>query len=133
MITKTLLAFTMSVKKRVHFIAYEFVTGRNIRDLIYSEGRLKPADAVYYTHQVASALNHTSAAGVIHRDIKPSNIIVTPNGLDEAGGLGLARQESTESQEDLTVAGTTLGTFDYIAPEQAKILVLSTYEVIFIL
>ncbi|MCA9042452.1 MAG: serine/threonine protein kinase, partial [Planctomycetaceae bacterium] len=112
--------FYFAEEKGVHFIVGEFVTGMNIRELIHSEGRLKPTDAVYYTHQIASALNHTSAAGVIHRDIKPSNIIVTQNGLAKLVDLGLARKESTDSTDDLTIAGTTLGTFDYLAPEQAR-------------
>ncbi|MBC7819892.1 MAG: serine/threonine protein kinase, partial [Planctomycetaceae bacterium] len=55
-----------------------------------------------------------------HRDIKPSNIIITPSGRAKLVDLGLARKESTESTPDLTMAGTTLGTFDYISPEQAK-------------
>jgi len=104
----------------MNFIAFEFVTGTNLRDLIRENGRLTPEEAVNFTLQIAAALRHTSAAGVVHRDIKPSNIIVTPSGRAKLVDLGLARKESTESSPDLTVAGTTLGTFDYISPEQAK-------------
>ncbi len=104
----------------LHFIAYEFVTGSNIRDLIQETGRLHPAEAINYTLQIAAALKHTSAAGVVHRDIKPSNIVVTPAGRAKLVDLGLARKENSESVGELTVAGTTLGTFDYISPEQAK-------------
>ncbi len=106
--------------KGFHFIAFEYVTGTNVRDLIQSRGALHPAEAVNYTLQIAHALKHTSAAGVVHRDIKPSNIIVTPAGRAKLVDLGLARKESSESIDDLTVAGTTLGTFDYISPEQAQ-------------
>ena len=104
----------------LHFIAYEFVTGTNIRELIRHSGRLAPAEALNYTLQIAAALKHTSAAGVVHRDVKPSNIIVTPVGRAKLVDLGLARKEYSESADELTVAGTTLGTFDYISPEQAK-------------
>jgi eukaryotic-like serine/threonine-protein kinase len=104
----------------MNFIAFEFVTGTNLRDLIRENGRLSPEEAVNYTLQVAAALRHTSAAGVVHRDIKPSNIIITPSGRAKLVDLGLARKESSESSPELTVAGTTLGTFDYISPEQAK-------------
>jgi serine/threonine-protein kinase len=104
----------------MNFIAFEFVTGTNLRDLIRENGRLSPEEAVNYTLQIAAALRHTSAAGVVHRDIKPSNIIITPSGRAKLVDLGLARKESTESSPELTVAGTTLGTFDYISPEQAK-------------
>ncbi len=104
----------------LHFIAHEFVTGRNIRDLIRAEGPLSARQAVNYTLQIASALRHTSAAGVVHRDIKPSNLIVTPRGRVKLVDLGLAKKVASETFGDLTIAGTTLGTFDYISPEQAK-------------
>jgi serine/threonine-protein kinase len=70
--------------------------------------------------QLAAALSHTAAAGVIHRDIKPSNVLITPQGRAKLVDLGLARKESADASAELTVAGTTLGTFDYISPEQAK-------------
>ena len=104
----------------LNFIAHEFVTGRNIRDIIRSEGPLTPRQAVNYTLQIATALRHTAAAGVVHRDIKPSNLIVTPRGRAKLVDLGLAKKVASESFGDLTIAGTTLGTFDYISPEQAK-------------
>jgi serine/threonine-protein kinase len=104
----------------LHFIAFEYVTGQNVRDLIARTGRLPVADAVNYALQVAAALRHTAAAGVVHRDIKPSNIIITPAGRAKLVDLGLARKLSSDTVGDLTIAGTTLGTFDYISPEQAR-------------
>lgn len=106
--------------KGLHFIAFEFVTGSNIRDLIARRGSMAIGDAVNYALQIAYALKHVSAMGVVHRDIKPSNIIITPKGRAKLVDLGLARKDGTESQGDLTLPGTTLGTFDYISPEQAK-------------
>ena len=104
----------------LHYIAYEYVAGSNLRDVIRLKGKLDPAEAVNYTMQLAAALSHTSAAGVVHRDIKPSNILITPQRRAKLVDLGLARRESHEASAELTVAGTTLGTFDYISPEQAK-------------
>lgn len=112
--------FYIGEEQHLNFIAFEFVTGSNIRDLIHRSGKLSPSDTVNYVLQIACALKHTSAMGVVHRDIKPSNIIVTPNGRAKLVDLGLARKDGTESQGDLTLPGTTLGTFDYISPEQAK-------------
>ncbi|WP_437203882.1 serine/threonine protein kinase [Planctomicrobium sp. SH664] len=103
----------------LHFIAFEFVTGTNVRNFIAQRGRLNPSDAVSFTLQIAEALRNTSAANVVHRDIKPSNIIITPTGRAKLVDLGLARQINPEISRDLTIAGTALGTFDYIAPEQA--------------
>jgi serine/threonine-protein kinase len=105
----------------LHFIAFEFINGTNVRDLIAQDGHLSVAEAVNYILQIASALVHTSAQGVVHRDIKPSNIIITPTGRAKLVDLGLARKENREDEAvELTVAGTTLGTFDYISPEQAR-------------
>jgi len=104
----------------LYFIAYEYIVGRNLRDVIREHGPLSPAEAVNNTLQIASALHHMSLAGVVHRDIKPSNIILSPNGRAKLVDLGLARKQATESVGELTMAGTTLGTFDYISPEQAK-------------
>ncbi len=112
--------FYIGEDRGLHFIAFEFVTGSTIRDLIRGQQRLNPTDVVNYGLQVAYALMHTSAMGVVHRDIKPSNIIITPNGRAKLVDLGLARKDNAESQADLTLPGTTLGTFDYISPEQAK-------------
>lgn len=104
----------------VHFIACEYISGRTIRDLI-EEYETLPVDLVVnYAIQATLALNHMSAAGVIHRDIKPSNIIVSNEGRVKIVDLGLARRDSPDSVCDITVAGSTLGTFDYLAPEQAR-------------
>ncbi len=103
----------------LHFIAFEFVTGTNVRNFILQKGKLTPESVVNYTLQIAEALRHTAAANVVHRDIKPSNIIVSPTGSATLVDLGLARHHPEDQSKDLTVAGTALGTFDYIAPEQA--------------
>ena len=104
----------------MYFIAYEYASGRTIRDVIVENGRLGAAETVNYAIQITLALNHTAAAGIVHRDIKPSNIMLTNSGRVKVVDLGLARRDTTDSIGDITVAGTTLGTFDYIAPEQAR-------------
>ncbi|HAA49396.1 MAG TPA: serine/threonine protein kinase, partial [Planctomycetaceae bacterium] len=113
--------FYVGEDRGLHFIAFEYITGTKVRDLIAAGGPLDPADAVNYTLQIASALVHTNSVGVVHRDVKPSNIIITPTGRAKLVDLGLARNpELNQTSEDLTSDGTTLGTFDYISPEQAR-------------
>lgn len=112
--------FFVGEEKGVHFIAFEYVRGTTIRDLIARKGTLTPDEAVNYALQTAEALKQTSAAGMVHRDIKPSNLIVTPSGRLKLVDLGLARTLGPEGDQELTVTGTTLGTFDYISPEQAR-------------
>jgi hypothetical protein len=99
----------------LHFIAFEYVKGTDLRSLMASGGPLSPATAVKYMLQVATGLAHAASRGVVHRDIKPSNIIVTPEGRAKIVDMGLARS----ADGGVTQSGVTLGTFDYISPEQA--------------
>jgi serine/threonine protein kinase len=103
----------------LHFIAFEFVEGENLRTLLERRGRLPVAEAVRYVLQIATGLEHASSRGVVHRDVKPSNIIISPNGRAKLVDMGLARNMERRGDADLTQSGVTLGTFDYISPEQA--------------
>src|SRR5207237_9651267 len=66
-----------------------------------------------------AGFTHAAQRGAVHRDIKPSNIIITPNGRAKLVDMGLARSLEPQSDRGLTHSGVTLGTFDYISPEQA--------------
>lgn len=103
----------------LYFIAFEFVEGANLRTILERRGRLPVAEAINYMLQVATGLAHASSRGVVHRDIKPSNIIISPNGRAKLVDMGLARSLEPRSDGALTQSGVTLGTFDYISPEQA--------------
>ena len=104
-----------------HYIVLEYVEGENIRDLVYRHGPFSLEDTVNYTLQIADALDHASSRDVVHRDIKPSNVLISKSGRAKLVDMGLARLHQVEnSHEDLTASGVTLGTFDYISPEQAR-------------
>lgn len=103
----------------LHFIAFEYVEGLNLRAMLEKHGRIPVAEAVRYIIQVATGLEHASSRGVVHRDVKPSNIIITPDGRAKLVDMGLARNMDRRGERDLTQSGMTLGTFDYISPEQA--------------
>jgi serine/threonine protein kinase len=103
-----------------HFIVFEFIEGTNLRDMIRAEGPFDVARTVDVAMQVADALEHASERDVVHRDIKPSNIVITPAGRARVVDMGLARLPQVADDRDLTVSGMTLGTFDYISPEQAR-------------
>ncbi len=104
-----------------HYIVFEFIEGINLRELVDRDGPLPLGDALSYTLQVADALAHASERDVVHRDIKPSNVLITPGGRAKLVDMGLARLHQVEhSGNDLTASGVTLGTFDYISPEQAR-------------
>ena len=105
--------------QKLHFIAFEFVQGDNLRTILERRGRLPVGEAVNYILQVATGLAHAAGRGVVHRDIKPSNIIITPTGRAKLVDMGLARSLAPQDDRGLTQSGVTLGTFDYISPEQA--------------
>jgi len=105
----------------LHYIVFEFIEGINIRDMVVQNGPLSIEQALSYTIQIAEALSHAHGRNVVHRDIKPSNIIVTDEGRAKLVDMGLARLHQVQrADDDLTASGVTLGTFDYISPEQAR-------------
>jgi serine/threonine-protein kinase len=81
---------------------------------------MKCGEAVSYVLQIADALAHAVTRDVVHRDIKPSNIVITSQGKAKLVDMGLARFQGLQPGGDLTASGVTLGTFDYISPEQAR-------------
>jgi serine/threonine protein kinase len=104
-----------------NYIVFEYIDGINVRELVTREGPLSVDDAVFYTRQVTEALQHAFERDVVHRDIKPSNLLVSTGGQLKLVDMGLARSTSQDrSSADLTASGVTLGTFDYISPEQAR-------------
>ena len=103
-----------------HYIVFEFIEGTNLRDVVNEGGPFDLARTIDLTIQIADALEHASQRDVVHRDIKPSNIIITPAGRARLVDMGLARLHHLAGDQDLTVSGMTLGTFDYISPEQAR-------------
>lgn len=113
--------FHVGEDRSLHYIVFEYIEGVNLRALVHENGPLPLADAISYTLQVAEALAHVAGRDVVHRDIKPSNVLVTPSGQAKLIDMGLARLHKIDTvAADLTASGVTLGTFDYISPEQAR-------------
>jgi serine/threonine protein kinase len=103
----------------LYFIAFELVEGENLRTILEKRGQLPIPEAISYVLQISTGLAHAAARSVVHRDIKPSNIIIGANGRAKLVDMGLARSLETHHDGGLTQSGVTLGTFDYISPEQA--------------
>lgn len=105
----------------VRYIVFEYIDGTNVRDMVMANGPFSLADALNFTMQIAGALSHAWQRDVVHRDIKPSNILITHDGTAKLVDMGLARLEQVDQTEhEQTATGVTLGTFDYISPEQAR-------------
>jgi serine/threonine protein kinase len=102
------------------YIALEFVDGTDVAQLIESRGRLPVRRALDITRQVALALSFAHQRNIVHRDIKPSNLLIRRDGAVKLTDMGLARSLDETGEAGITRAGTTVGTVDYISPEQAR-------------
>ncbi len=100
------------------FLVMEYIDGKTIGTLISEHGQLPPATAARLSQQVARGLEHAYLKGLIHRDVNPYNILVTRDGTAKLADLGLAIDLS--ENDHVTREGATVGTFDYVAPEQAR-------------
>ena len=100
-----------------YYFAMEYVEGESVDTTISIDGAMDELKAVRIAHQMALALRDAERAGMVHRDIKPGNIIVTEDGVAKLTDFGLARETADDS---VTQAGITLGTPNYMSPEQAK-------------
>ncbi|HLE64471.1 MAG TPA: protein kinase, partial [Pyrinomonadaceae bacterium] len=118
--------FDLDEIEGVHFIAMQYVEGRNVRQLV--AGRpLELRSALLIAIQVADALAVAHARGIVHRDIKSGNVMVTPSGQVKVLDFGLAKLlDETEAamtgihRTELTEVGVPYGTATYAAPEQAR-------------
>jgi serine/threonine protein kinase len=103
-----------------HFLVMEFLEGIDLRKLLKERGPLAVADACELTRQAALGLQQIHEHGLVHRDLKPSNLLLTHAGQVKVLDLGLALLRGDHAAvEELTSPGQTMGTWDYLAPEQA--------------
>jgi len=98
------------------YIVMEFVNGQSLAKVL-GDGPLDEPRALEIARDVAAALGHAHAQGIVHRDIKPSNILIGADGDVKLADLGIARVMEVQS-DSLTQTGVILGTPEYMAPEQ---------------
>jgi serine/threonine protein phosphatase PrpC len=101
------------------YIVMEYVTGQTLDRLLQSVGVLPIADTLNIASRICDALEYMHSRGVIHRDLKPSNIMVCDDGTLRIMDFGIAKAEAARR---ITFGGfsPTIGTPDYMAPEQIK-------------
>ncbi len=111
--------FDWGKSENSYFIVMELVEGQTLSALIRNNVNMGFEHAAAIASDVASALGYAHRHGVVHRDIKPGNVLITNDGHVKVTDFGIARAQSASS-EDLTQAGSVMGTASYISPEQAE-------------
>ena len=102
-----------------YFIVMEYIDGPSLSKVLRSEGPLHPRRAAEVAAEVAAGLGFAHSRGVVHRDVKPGNVLLTRSGEAKVTDFGIARALSSPD-EDLTQAGSVMGTATYFSPEQAQ-------------
>ena len=100
------------------FFVMELVQGTDLARKLRSGWRATRDEALDVALQIARGLSAAARLGIVHRDIKPANVLIGTDGVLKLSDFGLAR--TVGDQQELTVAGTIMGTVSYLSPEQAR-------------
>jgi serine/threonine-protein kinase len=101
------------------YLVMELVDGRSVAAIL-EEGPLPPSTAVAVAAQTCDGLAAAHAAGIVHRDIKPGNLLLTGTGVVKICDFGIARLHDAAGDITLTGVASPLGSYKYVAPEQAN-------------
>jgi serine/threonine-protein kinase len=98
----------------------ELLRGENLHDRMTTQGLIHWRDALAIIRDVCSALAEAHELGIVHRDLKPANIYLTSADVVKLLDFGIAKVTGSEVDDgaDLTRMGQTIGTLEYMAPEQ---------------
>ncbi len=109
--------YDVGEQQEVTYVAMEYVDGTTLEKLMSGDRALAPERIIDILRQTAVALDFAHKKGIVHRDIKPANIMVNQDGTAKITDFGVAKL--TDSQQ-MTHAGTVVGTPNYMAPEQVE-------------
>jgi len=98
-------------------VVMEYVAGETLRQRLDRHGRLSADELLPILSGVAAGLDAIHARGIVHRDVKPANILLGGDDCVKLADLGIA---SAPDRTRITIAGSVLGSFGYMAPEQLE-------------
>lgn len=101
----------------VPYLSQRFIAGGSLQERLKREGRLAIPVALAICAEVADGLDALFAGGMVHRDVKPANVLLDTEGVAYVTDFGLAKDNQASY---LTRPGQTLGSFEYMAPEQVR-------------
>lgn len=103
------------------YLVLEYIKGEDLQKKLQNEFTLNQRTAVRIAIKVCEALSAVHQLGIIHRDIKPGNVLLGNNGSVKVTDFGISKDLRTkEKNTSLTMTGTTVGTADYMSPEQTR-------------
>lgn len=100
------------------YLAFEFVEGTDLAQRLDAGPRLSLRQALRAVRQAAEALDYAHSLGIVHRDIKPSNILIDLAGRVKVADFGIAKMAGQSTE--LTIAGSVMGSPQYLSPEQIR-------------
>jgi serine/threonine protein kinase len=103
------------------YLVLEYIKGEDLHQKLNNEFTLNQRTAVRIAIKVCEGLSAVHQLGIIHRDIKPANVLLGSNGCVKVTDFGISKDmRATEQNTSLTMTGTTVGTADYMSPEQTR-------------
>lgn len=100
-----------------YYFVMKLLDGRPLKEILLQRGPLPLDEVVSIVRQLAAALDYAHGQNLIHRDVKPGNVILSSEGQAVLTDFGLAK---VAENLKLTASGETIGTLEYMAPEQAR-------------
>ena len=99
------------------YFAMQFVDGDNLSAVIHHKKMMPVYDVIDFSKQICRGLRYAHAQNVVHRDIKPHNILIDKENVVRLTDFGIAK---IFAMENITLTGVTVGTPEYMSPEQAE-------------
>ena len=108
----------MELQGNVNYLVMEFIRGRSLRDWM-NQAQIPPPQVFAVMHGVLQALDYAHRHAIVHRDMKPENVLISDEGMVKVADFGIARlMDDTGIGGNATKTGTTVGTPQYMSPEQ---------------